>query len=296
MQILSSSAWQARAAAHGERVRPWVEPRLHRRSVGGRHPVDDFLFDYYPFRAGQLARWHPGLGVGLEDGAEYLDHKGYRSEGGITWADPALFPPSRQESVRWLEALLRVTADRPPTWGCFGMHEWAMVYRADTVRHAAWPLRLSAETIARVVDALGLRCTHYDALRFFTPSAGPLNKLQPTRATAAEFEQPGCLHANMDLYKWAFKLVPYAPSELVADCFALAREIRLLDMRASPYDLTTLQLAPVRIETPSGRAEYEAAQREFSVRAVPLRARLRELCEKLISAFRPAESASMVEK
>ena len=40
------------------------------------------------------------------------------------------------------------------------------------------------------------------------------------------FEQPGCLHANMDLYKWAFKLAPFAPAELVADCFALARDIR----------------------------------------------------------------------
>lgn len=42
---------------------------------------------------------------------------------------------------------------------------------------------------------------------------------------------------NMDLYKWAYKLSPLVPSELVADCFALAREIRTLDMRASPYDL-----------------------------------------------------------
>ena len=30
----------------------------------------------------------------------------------------------------------------------------------------------------------------------------------------------------MDLYKWAYKLSPLVPSELVADCFELAREIR----------------------------------------------------------------------
>jgi hypothetical protein len=63
-------------------------------------------------------------------------------------------------------------------------------------------------------------------------------------------------------------------SELVADCFALAREIRELDMRASPYDLTALGLPPVPVETPEGRAQYAAAQRDFALRAAPLRARL----------------------
>jgi hypothetical protein len=49
------------------------------------------------------------------------------------------------------------TADRPAQLGCFGLHEWVMVYRSgpDDVRHGAWPLHL---------------------------------------------EQPGCLHATMDLY------------------------------------------------------------------------------------------------
>jgi hypothetical protein len=45
---------------------------------------------------------------------------------------------------------------------------------------------------------------------------------------------------GMDVYKWAFKLSPLVPSDLVADAFDLAREIRLLDMQASPYDLREL--------------------------------------------------------
>jgi len=60
----------------------------------------------------------------------------------------------------------------------------------------------------------------------------------------------------------------------VADCFALARDIRALDMRASPYDLADLGYPPIRIETPAGRAEYTAAQRRFAERAAPLRQRL----------------------
>lgn len=110
-----------------------------------------------------------------------------------------------------------------------------------------------------------------------------MNRIQPTRPTAADFENPACLHANMDLYKWAFKLAPFTPSELVADCFELAREIRVLDMRASPYDFTKLGCDPVCIETPEGRAEYEAQQREFAARAMPLRERLIAVCEALLN-------------
>src|SRR5581483_1197236 len=131
-----------------------------------------------------------------------------------------------------------------------------------------------AARTAAVVDATPVRCSHFDAYRFFTPAARPLNRLHPTRETRPDNEQPGCLHANMDLYKWAYKLSPLVPSELVVDCFELARDIRELDMRASPYDLAALGYHPVRVETPEGRAEYAAAQRAFAERAAPLRARL----------------------
>lgn len=58
------------------------------------------------------------------------------------------------------------------------------------------------------------------------------------------------------------------------DCFDLARDIRELDMRASPYDLTELGYTPVPIETPQGKAEYAAAQRGFAARGQALRDRL----------------------
>jgi hypothetical protein len=87
----------------------------------------------------------------------------------------------------------------------------------------------------------------------------------------------------MDLYKWAFKLAPFTPAELIADCFALAREIREIDMRASPYDLEKLGFAPIRIETPEGRADYEVHQRDFAARGQPLRARLIALLDRLLA-------------
>lgn len=290
MQTLRESTWHARRSAHEERVRPWVEPRLRRMSLKQRHPVDDFLFEYYSYRPGQLMLWHPGLGTAVtgESAQAFLQQKYYiETTDGIT-VDPASWPERRQSFPRWLRALLRNTQTRPAVFGCFGLHEWAMVYRSDDVRYENYPLRLPPEEIARTVDSLSLRCTHFDAFRFFTPAARPLNKIQPTRPDIPGLEQGGCLHANMDLYKWAFKLLPFSSSELVADTFELAREVRELDMRASPYDLSSLGYVAVPLETVEGRTEYERLQRDFARRAEPLRERLLALSEQIIAHF-PAE-------
>ncbi|MCP2324998.1 hypothetical protein HDA40_003505 [Hamadaea flava] len=278
--VLPARQWHERQAAHEARVDHWLGRHLARRRDGVKHPVEDFLFTYYSHRPAQLRRWHPGFGVVLADGPAQPP---YVSAPGGTTVDPDL-PHRRLDSIRWIRDLLVATASRPPQLGCFGLHEWAMVYRQtqDQVRHNSWPLRLSPAATAQVVEERGVRCTHFDAYRFFTEPARPLNILTPTRDRQAELEQPGCLHATMDLYKWAYKLSPLVPSELVADCFELSRAVRELDMRASPYDLADLGYAPVRIETPEGRAAYALSQKDFAERAAPLRARLIEACDDLL--------------
>jgi hypothetical protein len=267
----------------------WLAAHLHRRRAGGRHPVEDFLFTYYSYRPAQLRRWHPGAGVVLAGADPAELGRGYAARSGGAVLDAAPLLARRAESIAWIGRLLAATASRPAHLGCFGMHEWAMVYRQTQaeIRHRDWPLRLSPQAAAQVVEATRIRCSHFDAYRFFTAPARPLNLLRPTREAQAAIEQPGCLHANMDLYKWAYKLSPLVPGELVADCFALARDIRALDMRASPYDLADLGYPPVRVETPEGRAEYAAAQRAFAERAAPLRGRLAEA----VSRLRPAGDA-----
>ncbi|WP_319462168.1 3-methyladenine DNA glycosylase [Micromonospora sp. RTP1Z1] len=273
---LDVADWQARRRAHEQRVDAWLAPHLARRRTGVKHPVEDFLFTYYSHRPAQLRRWHPGAGVVLRDADPAQFGRDYRATAAGLTLDTDRVRARRAESVDWIRTLLAATAGRPAHLGCFGMHEWAMVYRQtqDEVRHNAWPLRLSPAATAAVVEERGVRCSHFDAYRFFTAPARPLNLLTPTRESQHALEQPGCLHANMDLYKWAYKLSPLVPGELVADCFALAREIRTLDMRASPYDLAYLGYPPVRVETPDGRAEYAAAQRGVADRAGTLRARL----------------------
>jgi hypothetical protein len=283
--VLTPSQWRSRAAAHEERVDGWIGEHLARRRRGEKHPVLDFLFTYYSYRPAQLRRWHPGAAVVLSGttrfGPDYAE-----TAGGVA-LDVAAVLTRRSDSLDRIADLLARTAQRPAQLSCFGLHEWAMVYRqpADQVRHNAYPLRLDPAT---VVETQRVQCSHFDAYRFFTPAARPLNTVVPTRDSQAALEQPGCLHANMDLYKWAYKLSPLIASELVADCFELAREIRALDMRASPYDLAHLGYEPVRVETPDGRAEYVRAQRDFADRAAVLRHRLLESLKGLAVNARPA--------
>ncbi len=287
-EVLQAPVWHARRAAHEERVDVWVQPHLERRRTKRAHPVEDFLFTYYSQRPAALRRWDPGYGVVLEDAGEYAGLKGYvetaEARAGITVSREHVLGQTRL--LRGLRNLLTATASRPPQLGCFGMHEWAMVYRLDPseVRHASWPLRLGAEGTDEVVERHRIACSHFDAYRFFTDEARPRNTLNPGRDDRAEFEQPGCLHAGMDLYKHAFRLSPLVPSELVADSFELAHDIRVLDMRASPYDLADLGYSPVRVETPEGKQEYVAAQRTFAERGAPLRARLIAEVERLLAA------------
>ena len=285
--LLAEADWLSRRSDHEARVRAWTDPHQARTARGEKHPVYDFLFSYYAFRAAWLRRWHPGPDVILagESAHDFLRWPEYRETAGGVAVDPAALPPHRRDFVVWLRDLLTTMQTRPAFYGCYGLHEWALVYRQtpDELRHTAWSLRFPADELARIVEAAPLACTHFDAFRFFTAPARPLNKLQPTRPTVPQHEQRGCLHANMDLYKWAFKLAPFTPSELIADCFALARDIREVDMRASPYDLTALGFPPITIETPAGRAEYEQHQRAFTARGEPLRARLIALGERLLA-------------
>lgn len=278
---LSPEDWEPLERTHRSRVDTLLANHLDRRRRRQAHPVEDFLFTYYPTRPNQLRVWHPGPGIRLLDATQYDGRRGYRYVGGAAVLDPAEVS-RRADSIRWIRRLLAATADRQPQFGCFGLHEWAMVYRTSDVRHEKWPLRLGAEGTDRVVDSHKVACSHFDAFRFFTASARPLNVLQPTRESQPLLEQGGCLHANMDLYKWACKLTPFVPSAVVLDCFELARDIRTLDMRASPYDLSALGYEAIAIETPAGKAEYAAAQRAFAHRARPLRLRLVELCDELL--------------
>ncbi|WP_251050748.1 MULTISPECIES: 3-methyladenine DNA glycosylase [unclassified Microbacterium] len=264
-----------RESAHQERADALTAAHRDRATRAEKHPVWDFLFTYYGYKPARLRRWHPGAGVELTDAVERRSWRWYGPGGSDTAAvpDAAAFAREKPELAALIERMLRRTASRPGQFGCFGLHEWAMVYRADEHRHSV-PLRLGQAGTDAVVNAHDLRCTHFDAFRFFTPDAVPRNRTALTRDDQPLFEQPGCLHAGMDLYKWATKLGPLIPGELLLDTFELARDIRLLDMQAAPYDLSAWDVVPVPIETPEGKAEYVRRQREYAERGAALRTAL----------------------
>jgi hypothetical protein len=273
---LTSDEWRDRRAAYLARVRPWADDRTRRSGRQQKHPVYDFLFEYYAYRPSYLLRWSPGVGVRLEgaDEAAVDWRQGFRPcDGGMVLAAGS-FPARRLDYLDWATNYLEVTGSREPQFGCFGLHEWAMVYREPEVRHRRVPLRLSRADTDAVVEAAGVRCTHYDAFRFFTPAAVPLNRVALCRTETANHDQPGCVHVGMDLYKFAFVIAPYSSAEVMADAFELALAARELDMRASPYDLTAFGFAPIRIETRDGRDEYVRGQREIYQRSIGVRAKV----------------------
>jgi len=282
---LALGDWRPVAEMHAERADAMTAGHRARRASGERHPIDDFLYDYYGARPGLLRRWHPGPDVVLgpsPDGApaEHAAWRWYRTDDAArVRLDVDAFLADRGDTVTYVAALLGATASRRPHTGCFGLHEWAMVYRTgDGRRRHDLPLRLGQDGTDAVIDAHPVTCTHFDAFRFFTPDAVGRNAAQLTREGQPGSEQPGCLHAGMDCFKWALKLGPAVPGDLLLDCFELATEIRSTDMQASPYDVSSLGLEAIAIETPEGKTEYVRRQRVYAVRSNELRRRLVDAC------------------
>jgi hypothetical protein len=279
--------WSEHAALHRQRAQVWTLPTLERRSRGIAHPVEDFLFAYYPYALGKLEQWHPGFGRALQFAQEARPHwlrKYYRCESDVMFCDPFLLSDKEKARLLWTRELLINTSRQAGNFGCFGMHEWAMVYRSNEIRHSGVTgLRMGGEELNRFVESRPIRCSHYDAFRFFTPAAAPLNQLQPDLDGRLFNEQPGCIHANMDLYKWASKCQVWLPGELLLDCFALAMDLRSLDMRASPYDLEKFGYEAVRIETVEGRRQYEVEQRSLADKAAILRERIIAVLDQVVA-------------
>ena len=141
MRTMTKVEWQPLADAHAAQVDAWSEGRRTRR--GMRHPIDDFLWDYYSHRPAHLRRWHPGTGIALEAAAEHATWPHYVTEDGVTFANPNAVQ-ERRHTFEWIRELLVRTRERQSTFACFGLHEWAMVYGLEQheVRHEQAPLRL----------------------------------------------------------------------------------------------------------------------------------------------------------
>lgn len=138
-----------------------------------------------------------------------------------------------------------------------------------------------------------------------------------TRTDQLHLEQKACLHANMDLFKIAWRLQPFVSSTLLTEALAVALQARTLDVEASPYDVTgyhglrwshdvniaesdeigvpcgTMPLGAVEVETEEGRKEYRRRQAEVMVRGEVVREKLlRAYSEFLMEVFGIEEDES----
>ena len=161
------------------------------------------------------------------------------------------------------------------------------------MRHAQVPLRLGAAGTDAVVESMPLRCSHFDAYRFFTAAPRPPQRRTADPRRAGRHRAAGLRTRGMDLYKWGYKLGPLVDSDLVLDCLELAADARELDMRASPYDLSDLRIRTDRRRDAAGRAEYVRAQQDVAERAAPLRAALADRARSCWSrSSEPADESS----
>jgi hypothetical protein len=288
--IISYSEWKQKQAQHLDAVKPFTESFRFRRDRGTTHPIYDFLFTYYPHSPKKLELWHPGADSSVEmlspNQTHPLEHDTlYRKKQGQLSLDFSKLKERDLKLFHWVIDICETTLNREPRFGCYGLHEWAMVYKNSEVRHQS-PLRLNLSDITTFIDRSTIVCSHFDAFRFFSPAATSLNILQPTFDQRLKNEQSGCVHANMDLYKWAFKVSPWISSDIVQKCFLLAVAARELDMRASPYDFSSIGFTPVKVETTEGQKEYKELQYGIFEKSVPLRVALLKAVKNILDFFK----------
>ncbi|KAL7517577.1 hypothetical protein ACHAWX_002494 [Stephanocyclus meneghinianus] len=138
-----------------------------------------------------------------------------------------------------------------------------------------------------------------------------------TRTDQLHLEQKACLHANMDLFKIAWRLQPFVSSTLLTEALAVALQARTLDVEASPYDVTgyhglcwshdvnvaesgeigvpcgTMPLGAVEVETEEGRKEYRRRQAQVMQRGEVVRKKLvRAYSDFLMEVFGIEEDES----
>jgi hypothetical protein len=312
-RTLAEGVWRKDAAQYVESLDSILYPpgdcmktRFHQTRT---HPIYNFLHTYYRYSAQSLRKYTPGPSVVLEGAkrtCDVLDHKYMIIDGqGGRYKLPN--PKDPGTKFGWItlkknQDILKATVTRQPFFGCFGLHEWAMLYSgrrsgviAPLDKHQPWlPLRVSQETIDDVVETSTLRCTHYDAFRFFHPEAQTINTITPlTRASQKDYEQPGCVHATMDLFKYAYQLYPFVSSDLLLETLKVAVIARKIDIRASPYDATQYEECgePLCIETQEGRSQYVAEQESLAEKAIPIRGQLIEAYDIALNEYLSSPSS-----
>ena len=314
-KTLPEPIWRELATKHVESMLELLYPAhasssslKNRVHLISKSPVYNFLHVYYRYSVMDLLAYSPGVNIRLEGcresdikhGAVSFDsvYKGEMpilSSKYLNTDESGSFYGISSENIKSVKAfdmsamihsklVLEKTISKPPFYACFGLHEWAMMYSGGKgatplPRHqSGLDLRVKQETIDAVVEG-GVRCTHFDAFRFFHPQAKLMNIVNPiSKSMQPDMEQPGCVHANMDLFKHAYTAYPLIDADLLRDCLRIAIAARKIDMRASPYSVSHIAGCEeaICVETVEGRKVYATEQEALANIAMPVRQRLLE--------------------
>ena len=313
--IVDSIQWEKEAKFHANEMNDLLYPykgknwktRFHAVHV---HPIYNFLHSYYRYSITELKLYSPGVGNYIFDNVthsgQYLLHPlvtpiDMNDESCSKYAlqlTPTVIKSKRynMNTISRSKDILESTIHKNPYFSCYGMHEWAMLYSSrssqeidPSSRHQSkLKLRVSQKIIDDAVESKVLTCTHYDAWRFFNPSAQPMNVINPlTRQNQLEHEQPGCIHATMDLFKYAHQLYPYVSSEILRETIQIALNARKIDMRASPYDVSHIEGCeiPICVETNEGKLLYAKEQMSLYNTSMPIRKKLFQIYTEFINLY-----------
>ena len=238
-----------------DRRRTWPGARH-----GVKHPVEDFLFTYYSHRPGAAAPLAPGRGRRAdrrrpaELGRDYRATPRRRRR-----STPRRYARGAATRSRWIRDLLaahRRAARR--TWAASACTSGRWSTGRPRRRYGTTPGRCACRPRRTAAGRRGARravqpLRRVPLLHRAGPAAQRAARRPGSRSTSSS--SPAACTPTWTSTSGRTSSPRWSPSELVADCFALARDIRALDMRASPYDLAALGYEPVRVETPEGRAD-----------------------------------------
>ena len=238
----------------------------------------------------QLRRWHPGAGVGARRSGRLAARRLalLRRRRGRRRRRRRGLLAARGDTLRFVRELLVAHGRRGRHgFGCFGLHEWAMVYRLDPadVRHAGWPLRLGAAGTDAVVEAHQIALLALRRLPLLHPRRRAAQRAarRPVRASRRSSSRAACT-PGWTSTSGRYKLGPAGPERAGRGLLrAGPRHPRRSTCGPRPTTCASSATSRCASRPPRARPQYAAAQRGFSARGQALRARLVDAIDRITS-------------
>ena len=171
---------------------------------------------------------------------------------------------------------------------------WSTATAEGEVRHAACRCGWAQAGTAAVVEPHPVRCTHFDAYRFFTPprAAAQRAAAHPGRPSAS-WSSPAACTPPWTSTSGPTSSAPACPASWLPTASSSPREVRELDMRASPYDLAAPRL-PAGADRDAGGGRVRAGPARVRRPGAALRERLLAICYGCPAHARPDPPAGVL--